>query len=97
MEQQQYHYTENSGSVKKPENRFLRIWGPVLIKWGVGMGVSMLAMMIYMPDASRSAGLAAEAAEELMRYATPIEGIAAFLTIPILLVMFQGKAFRSCR
>lgn len=95
MEQQQYHYTENSGSVKKPENRFLRIWGPVLIKWGVGMGVSMLAMMIYMPDASRSAGLAAEAAEELMRYATPIEGIAAFLTIPILLVMFHQDTIKE--
>ena len=47
MEQQQYHYTNGSGTVRKPENRFLRIWGPVLVKWGIGMGVSMLAVMVF--------------------------------------------------
>ena len=124
MEQQQYHYTESPGTVKEPENRFLRIWGPVLIKWGIGMGVSVLAMMVFesftilkksgvdmkavqnmaqawdivsrsMMDASRSAELAKEAAEELMRYATPIEGITAFVTIPVLLVMFRRDTIRA--
>lgn len=46
MEQQQYHYSMKHSSAKKPESRFLRIWGPVLIKWGIGMGVSMIAMML---------------------------------------------------
>lgn len=124
MEQQQYHYTESSGSVRKPENRFLRIWGPVLIKWGIGIGVSMAAVMLFesftilkksgmdinamrnmaqiwdiiyqnMLDVSRSSELAKEAAEELMRYATPIEGVAAFLTIPVLLVMFYRDTIRE--
>lgn len=124
MEQQQYHYKESLNQARKPENRFLRIWGPVLIKWGIGMGVSMLAMMVFesfmilkksgvdmnavqsmaqawdivcrnMPDASRSAELAKETAGELMRYATPIEGITAFLTIPILLIMFRRDTVRE--
>ncbi len=124
MEQQQYHYTNGSGTVRKPENRFLRIWGPVLVKWGIGMGVSMLAVMVFesftilkksgvdmnavqnltqvwdivyqnMLDASRSAELAREATEEMMRYATPIEGIAAILTIPVLMVMFRRDTIRE--
>ena len=48
-----------------------------------------------MLDASRSAELAKEAAEELMRYATPIEGITAFVTIPVLLVMFRRDTIRA--
>ena len=124
MEQQQYHYTMNSGPVKKPENRFLRIWGPVLVKWGIGMGVSMLAMMLFesftilkksgvdinavqnmsqvwdviyqnMLDMSKSAELATEAAEEMLKYTTPLEGITAFLTIPILMVMFHKDTIRE--
>ena len=124
MEQQQYHYTMNSGHVKKPENRFLRIWGPVLVKWGIGMGVSMLAMMLFesftilkksgvdinavqnmsqvwdviyqnMLDMSKSAELATEAAEEMLKYTTPLEGITAFLTIPILMVMFHKDTIRE--
>ncbi len=124
MEQQQYKYTETSGPVRKPESRFLRIWGPVLIKWAIGMGVSMIAVLLfesltilkksgvdvnavqnmaqakemitrYMLDASKSAELAREAAEELMKYTTPIEGIAAFLTIPVLLFMFHKDTVRE--
>ena len=124
MEQQQYHYTMNSGPVKKPENRFLRIWGPVLVKCGIGMGVSMLAMMLFesftilkksgvdikavqnmsqvwdviyqnMLDMSKSAELATEAAEEMLKYTTPLEGITAFLTIPILMVMFHKDTIRE--
>ncbi len=124
MKQQQYHYTMNSGPVKKPENRFLRIWGPVLVKWGIGMGVSMLAMMLFesftilkksgvdinavqsmsqvwdviyqnMLDMSKSAELATEAAEEMLKYTTPLEGITAFLTIPVLMVMFHKDTIRE--
>lgn len=122
--EQQYHYTERSGPVRKPENRFLRIWGPVLVKWGIGMGVSMLAMMIFesfmilkksgidmnavqnmsqvwdviyqnMLDMSKSAELATEAAEEMLKYTTPLEGITAFVTIPILMVMFHKDTLRE--
>lgn len=124
MEQQQYHYKETSGPVRKPESRFLRIWGPVLVKWGVGMGVSMIAVMFFeslavlkksgidmnavqnmtqawdvilrnMPDASQSAELAKETAAELMKYMTPIEGISAFLTIPILMFMFRKDTINA--
>lgn len=124
MEQQQYQYTEGTGPVRKPENRFLRIWGPVLIKWGIGMGVSFLAVMVFesftilkksgidlhavqsmaqvqdiiyrtMLDTNASAELAAQAAEEMMKYTTPIEGITAFLTIPVLLVMFHRDTIRG--
>ncbi len=124
MEQQQYHYSMKHSSAKKPESRFLRIWGPVLIKWGIGMGVSMIAMMLFesftilkksgidmnavqnmtqvwdiiyqnMLDMSKSAELAAEAAEEMMKYTTPLEGIAAFVTIPVLMVMFHKDTIRE--
>lgn len=122
--EQQYHYTDRSGPVRKPESRFLRIWGPVLVKWGIGMGVSMLAMMLFesftilkksgidmnavqnmaqvwdviyqnMLDMSQSAELATEAAEEMLKYTTPLEGITAFVTIPILMVMFHRDTIRE--
>ncbi len=124
MEQQQYHYTTGSGPVKKPESRFFRIWGPVLVKWGIGMGVSMLAMMLFecftilkdsgidmhavqniaqawdiiyqsMLDVSRSTELAQEAAEEMLKYTTPLEGIAAFVTIPVLMLMFHKDTVKE--
>lgn len=124
MEQQQYHYTAGERPAKKPENRFLRIWGPVLVKWGVGMGVSVLAMMFFesftvlkrsgidmkavqnlaqlqeilyqnLSDMSKSAELAQQAAEEMLKFTTPIEGITAFVTIPILMVMFRRDTIRE--
>ncbi len=119
MGQQQYQYhPENAKPVKKPENRFLRIWGPVLIKWGIGLGVSMIAVILfegaillreagidpgspqmvakiqlllqkYMTDKDSMNELMYQINEAVLKYTTPIEGISAFITIPVLWVMFH--------
>lgn len=115
MEQQ---YRMNSGSAPKPENRFLRIWGPLFIKWGISFAVSIVAMigfemlMImkksgvdfsaaqasvqfqefvqqYMSDASTSMQFANDVMQEFMKYSTPVEGFAALVTIPIMLILFH--------
>lgn len=120
MEQQ---YRINPDEMKrskaaKPENRFWRIWGPVIIKWGISIAVSMVAAAIfefvviikktgadigtaegvaqiqafmqqYLTSASSSMEFANEVSQEFMQYTTPVEGLAALVTIPIMLFMFH--------
>ncbi len=118
MEQQYQYYPENARPVKKPENSFLRIWGPLLIKWGIGLGVSMIAVILfegaillreagidpgspqmmakiqlllqkYMTDKDSMNELVYQINEAVLKYTTPIEGISAFITIPVLWIMFH--------
>ena len=108
----------HSGSVPKPENRFLRVWGPLFIKWGISIAVSVIALMIfemivimkksgvdfsaaqasaqlqefmqkYMSDSAASVEFANEISQEFMKYSTPVEGLAALVTIPIMLILFH--------
>lgn len=121
MEQQ---YRMNPNSMPKPESRFMRIWGPLFIKWGIAMVVSMFAAMIfesfmiikkngldmssvqsitqmqeilkqYMSNTTESVELANEMTQEFMKYTTPIEGIAAFVTIPVMMVMFHKDRIKE--
>ncbi len=90
-----------------PENygkRIWRLWGPIVIKWAIGIGASMIAMgvltMMYMM-VNQDAVMAATQNEDLMmklydkimeQYigcSTVIEGVAAVITIPIMLVFFH--------
>lgn len=119
--EQQYRMDPNrmkSGTFPKPENRFMRIWGPLLIKWGISMVVSFIAVIIfemivimresgmdiaviqdtaklqeimqqYMSSTSATVEFTNEIMQEFMKYSTPVEGFAALITIPIMLVMFH--------
>lgn len=119
--EQQYRMDPNrmkSGTYPKPENRFMRIWGPLLIKWGISMVVSFIAVIIfemivimrksgvdvaalqdsaklqeimqqYMSSSSATMEFTNEIMQEFMKYSTPVEGFAALITIPIMLVMFH--------
>ncbi len=124
MDEQRYQYRMNPDSMPKPENRFMRIWGPLLIKWGIAVGVSMLAMMIfecftiiresgldisaihsmaqmqeilakYTSNTAEYTALMDEMTQEFMKYTTPVEGVAALVTIPILLVMFHKDRIKE--
>ncbi len=124
MDEQHYQYRMNPDLAPKPENRFMRIWGPLLIKWGIAVGVSMLAMMIfegftiikesgldisavhnmaqmqeilakYTSNTAEYTKLMEEMSQEFLKYTTPIEGIAALVTIPVLLVMFHKDRIKE--
>lgn len=113
--EEQYRMKE---PMPKQQSRFMRIWGPVLIKWGIAFGVSMLAMMVfelvmfikdsgldlqsvkslgqiqqelsnYMMSMMQSADMTTALMEEFLKYSTLIEGVAALVTIPVMLVMFH--------
>lgn len=114
MEQQ---YRMNNPA-PKPQSRFMRIWGPVLIKWGIAFAVSVFAMMVfelvmfakesgidirsiqnvwqiqeelnkYMMQMLESSELTNQLMQEFLKYTTPVEGLAALITIPVMLVMFH--------
>lgn len=123
MEQQyQYHPTdERTNRTLRPGNRFLRLWSPVIIKWGIAFLISMLAMTVYemsfilkengmtfaslqnpqmldqfmdiihqyVIEPSKISELTNTISVEFMKYATPVEGLAALVTIPILGFMFH--------
>lgn len=118
MYEQHYQYRMKPNSAPKPENRFMRIWGPLLIKWGIAMGISMAAMVIfecftmikesgldisavhsmeqmqailakYTSNTAEYTKLMEEMSQQFLKYTTPIEGLAALVTIPVLLVMFH--------
>ena len=52
-----YHYHQEQDKKRKPietpGKRFWKMWGPLLIKWGIGIGVGMV--VIY-EDALSDAG-----------------------------------------
>ena len=90
-----------------PRSNGKRMWhlcGPLVIKWAIGFGVSMAAMMalsftyIYahydaamsaMQDETQMMNLYANLLEEYINATTLVEGIAALVTIPVMLVLFH--------
>lgn len=125
MEQYRMNQEPNSANASpKPTNGFMRVWGPLLVKWGVSMAVSFVAIFIfeiivlmrdngldlaslqnsakvgellqqYMSSSTEASAFANEIMEVYLKYSTPVEGIAAALTIPILLVMFHKDRIRE--
>lgn len=90
--------------VESGGKRFMRLWGPLLIKWGIAFATMMAGAMVcsflYMSahyDAAIEAmenqeqmmNLYNAILEELMKWQTAIEGIAAFITIPVMLIIFH--------
>lgn len=84
--------------------RMWHIWGPLIIKWGMGFIISMMAMMVFamiyssthyeeilkaMEDPNGFMELSATLTEVMMPYMTLMEGIAALITIPVMLVLFH--------
>ena len=47
-----YHYHQEQDKKRKPietpGKRFWKMWGPLLIKWGIGIGVGMVVMAAMM-------------------------------------------------
>ena len=106
----QNDYERGTGEQRMPSyppesygKRFWRLWGPLIIKWGISFAVSLVVIVLYLLAYSSMhydeiAGIAdnqeamlnfsMSISEEIMKYATQIEGIAALITIPILLFFF---------
>lgn len=84
-----------------PGQRIIFIWGPVLLKWAISMGVSMIAgVMIafrFVIHDSKNVinmindqdALIEFAQRTLVKYTTPIEGAAALITIFVMLYMIH--------
>lgn len=97
----------------RPENygkRVWHLWGPIVIKWAVGIGVSMIAMgVLSMVSvmADQDAAMEAMQSEEKMmelydriltqylNASTLIEGVAALITIPIMLWLFHSDRVKE--
>lgn len=108
MEQQQ-----NVTPPVPPESggkRFMHLWGPLLIKWGIAFATMMAGAMVcsflYMSAHYDTAMKAMEnqdqmmnlynaILEELMKWQTAIEGAAAFITIPVMIVLFHRDRVRE--
>ena len=43
-----YHQEQERKPVETPGKRFWKMWGPLLIKWGIGIGVGMAVMAAMM-------------------------------------------------
>ena len=47
-----YHYHQEQDKkrkpIERPGKRFWKMWGPLLIKWGIGIGVGMVVMAAMM-------------------------------------------------
>ncbi|MCI8665816.1 MAG: CPBP family intramembrane metalloprotease [Dorea sp.] len=84
--------------------RIWHLWGPIVIKWAVGMAVSMIAMgvlsMVYMMADQNAATIAVQSEEKMLelyekiieqyiKATTLIEGVAALITIPIMMILFH--------
>ncbi len=98
-----------------PENygkRIWHLWGPIVIKWAVGVGASMIAMavlsMVYMMANQEAAMTAMQSEEKMMELtdkimnqylgaSTLIEGVAALITIPIMLWFFHTDRVKERR
>lgn len=90
--------------------RVWHLWGPILIKWAVGIGVSMIAMgvlsMVYVMADQEAAMIAMQSEEKMMELydkilnqylnaSTLIEGVAALITIPIMLWFFHSDRVKE--
>lgn len=92
--------------------RLWRLWGPIVIKWAIEIGVSMLAMMVLaMASRVMCPELFAEAVNNqdkmtelynqimdiYMKSMTIIQGVSAVVVIPVMLILFHGDRVRQRR
>ena len=102
MEQQYGQMPPGAG--ESPFKRFWHVWGPLIIKWGLGVLVSMLAMtalcfayavnneaamMAAMENEEQMTGIYNDIYKQYLHFSTLIEGIAALFTIPVMIFLFH--------
>ncbi len=90
--------------------RIWYLWGPIVIKWAVAFAVNMIAVgvlsMVYMMADQDAVMIAAQSEEKMMELSenimeqylkatTLIEGVAALITIPIMLVLFHADRVKE--
>ena len=90
--------------------RIWHLWGPVVIKWVVGIGVGMIARgvlsMVYMMADQEAFRAAMQSEEKMMELyeeimnqylnaSTQIVGVAALITIPIMLWFFHSDRVKE--
>lgn len=90
--------------------RLWRLWGPIVIKWAIEIGVSSIAMMalamacrFMQPELFSEAvnnqdkmmELYNQIVEMYLKSMTMIQGIAAVVTIPVMLILFYGDRKRQ--
>lgn len=111
---QEYYQHSPKTPERKPKRRFLRIWGPILLKFLIVYVVSVIFSAIVMGQHFESTiGLDTQKISEYMaiednfyavanvileksvEYTTILEGIAALITIPILIFMFHKDRVRE--
>ena len=111
---EQYYQTEPQKPAGKPRRKFLRIWGPLLIKLLIVYIVSVVFAAVIMGQYFESTiGLDAQAIQDFMsnednynkvyydvmeqsiQYTTIMEGLAAIITIPIMIFMFRRDRIRE--
>lgn len=84
--------------------RVWHIWGPIVIKWIIGMGVGMIALgvlttmymmadqeaaMAAMQNEDQMMELYGRIMEKYLNYATMIEAVGAVITIPVMWFLFH--------
>lgn len=90
--------------------RMLYLWSPLLIKWGIAFVTMMIAAVVFsyiymsanmeatmkaMENQDEMMNLYASITEELLKSQTIIEGITAFLTIPVMLIFFYRDRMKE--
>lgn len=102
--QEQRKNTQTGGQPQSFGKRMWYLWGPIVIKWGIGTLVSIAAMMVYttmyvisnyekamaaMSNQNDMFNLSMTVSEQVLKYLTPIQGVAALICIPVMLVLFH--------
>lgn len=90
--------------------RIWHLWGPIVIKWAIAISVSMISSgiftMMYMVAHQDMSMAAMQSEEQMMNlydsimeqfvgFSTAIEGVAALVTIPVMLVLFHKDRVRE--
>lgn len=109
MEQQQYKMTTPTPQ-ESHGKKTMRLWAPLLIKWGIAFATMMAAAMVCsfvymsanqdavmgaMENQDQMTNLYNAIIEELLKWETLIEGVAALITIPVLLILFHKDRVRE--
>ena len=105
---QEYRMPE--GGQESYGKRLWHLWSPLILKMAIGFGVSVLAAgaftIIFMAknpdlvnqaamDQSKISDLYQQLMGEILNVTTIVEGVAALVTIPVLLVMFHKDRMRE--
>lgn len=92
------------------QKRFWRIWGPFIIKWGIGLVISIFATAAFTgvyaavhtkeflssyDNQEAMMEIVNKVLEIMQQYTTEIEGVTALITIPVMLFMYHRDRSRD--